>query len=167
MKHVESWNRNDETAMAIGQALRALLRAGRGMQTAMAHGMQLGETDLAAMDEIVSSETPIGPVELGNRLGIRSASATVLVDRLEHVGHLRREPHETDRRRLALHASDAARQEVRVMLWPMLNRLAEITHKLDDDQAATVLQFLRDTIAIIQDFSSDVAAHAEAAGEDD
>lgn len=156
MMTVKPPDRTDETAMAIGQALRALLRAGRGMQTAMAHGLNLGDTDLAAMDEIVSSEQPLGPVELGNRLGIRSASATVLVDRLEHAGHLRRERHSTDRRRLVLHASESAQHQVRVMLWPMLGRMAELTASLDEEQAAAVLRFLHDATEVIQDFSDDL-----------
>lgn len=151
--------------MAIGQALRALLRAGRGMQTAMAHGLKLGETDLAAMDEIVSSEQPIGPVELGNRLGIRSASATVLVDRLEHAGHLRRERHNTDRRRLVLHASESAQHEVRVMLWPMLGQMANITANLDENQATTILRFLHEATEVIQNFSADITDGSHAPGK--
>ncbi len=64
------------------------------MQMAMARHLRLNETDLVAMDELVTSVAPIGPVELGHWLGFRSASATVMVDRLEAAGHLRRGPHQ-------------------------------------------------------------------------
>ena len=120
-----------EVQAALGTALRVLLRAGREMHTAMAHHLGLGETDLAAMDQLVSSTTPLGPVELGYRLGIRSASSTVLVDRLEAAGHLRREPHPSDRRRVVLRASESARAEVRATLTPLLVAISDITARLD------------------------------------
>ena len=139
----------------IGMALRTLMRAGRQMQRAMGRRMSLGDTELEAMDELAASKDPLGPVELGNRLGIRSASATMLVDRLEAAGHLRRERHPTDRRRIALYPMDSARDEVRATLVPLLASINAIVAQLDDDQAQTVLKFLTDITAAMQRFSSE------------
>ncbi len=69
-------------AREIGLAVRALVLTDREMQTALARRLGVGLTDVRAMEELVASPDVLGPVELGNRLGIRSASATVLVDRL-------------------------------------------------------------------------------------
>ena len=146
-----------EVQAALGTALRVLLRAGREMHTAMAHHLGLGETDLAAMDQLVSSTTPLGPVELGYRLGIRSASSTVLVDRLEAAGHLRREPHPSDRRRVVLRASESARAEVRATLTPLLVAISDITARLDTTQATVVLSFLRDVTAAMAEFARSTA----------
>lgn len=131
--------------------MRELLRAGRQMQSAMARRLRLGETDLVAMDELVSSPQALGPVELGHRLGIRSASATVLVDRLEAAGHLRRQPHASDRRRVVLQVSDSARAEVGNTLTPLLVAIGEIADRLDACEAQVVLAFLQEVTATMID----------------
>lgn len=141
--------------------MRTLLRAGRGMQGAMARRLGLGETDLAAMDELVTSRAPLGPVELGHRLGIRSASATVLVDRLEAAGHLRRNPHERDRRRVVLRPSESAIAEVGALLAPMMVSMGQIADRLDPDDAELVLAFLSDVTAAMEEFTKATSAAAE------
>lgn len=142
----------------ISLAVRTLLRAGRHMQAAMGRKLSLGETDLNAMDELVATGEPIGPVELGNRLGIRSASATMLVDRLEAAGHLHRERHPSDRRRITLHTTPAALQEVRATLAPMIASLDDIVSRLDPEQAQTVLTFLNDLTEAITRYAEDSKA---------
>jgi DNA-binding MarR family transcriptional regulator len=139
----------------IGMAVRTLLRAGRRMQSVMGQRLSLGETDLNAMDELVRSDQPMGPVELGNRLGIRSASATMLVDRLESAGHLRRERHPTDRRRITLYTTESARREVLTTLAPLLVSIDAIASALDEDESRVVLGFLRDVTEAINAFSSE------------
>lgn len=143
------------TARQIGLALRRMLQAGREMQAAMAHRIGVRVIDVQAVDHVVSADEPLGPVELGERLGIRSASATALVDRLVHAGHLTREPDGHDRRRVALHATDHARAEVRQVLAPLLGQVAEITDRLSPEQTDTVLAFLRDVSAAMRDYATD------------
>ncbi len=138
----------------IGLAIRTLLQAGRDMHAALARRLGVGETDLEAMDHLVSSSAAIGPVELAQWLKIRSASATVLVDRLEAAGHVRREPHPRDRRRITVQPTDHARAAVRAELDPLLGALAKITSRLDPEQARTVLTFLQETIRTIHEFTS-------------
>jgi DNA-binding MarR family transcriptional regulator len=45
----------------------------------------IGDTDMTALEHLFANG-PLGPVELGEKLGLRSASATALVDRLEAAG---------------------------------------------------------------------------------
>ena len=144
-----------EQAREIGLALRRMLQAGREMQSSMAHRIGVRVTDIQAIDQVVSAAEPLGPVELGDRLGIRSASATALVDRLVAAGHLVREPDDRDRRRIALHATDHARDEVRQALAPLLERVAEITGRLSPEQTDTVLAFLHEVSAAMRDYAAD------------
>ena len=99
------------------------------------------------MDHVMNAETPLGPVELGHRLGIKSASATVLVDRLEQAGHLTRTGHPHDRRRRVLRATDHARTEVLAALQPMLDPLMDAVGDLTDEEARTIHKFLQKVIA--------------------
>lgn len=146
---------DQRTAGEIGVALRRVLQAGREMQTSLAHRLGVRLSDVQAVDHVVSAEEPVGTVELGNRLGIRSASAAALVDRMVAAGHLTRSAHPSDRRRVTLEATDEARDRVRDALTPLLRDVATITAGLDDDQAATILRFLADVTTAMRTYAAE------------
>ncbi len=127
----------------IATALRHLLQAGREMHTAMARRLDLRMIDLQAIDHVVTAVRPLGPVELARRLGIRSASASVLVDRLVEAGHLARVPDPDDGRRTRLVATEHARSEALRALAPLLSGISALTDALDEHDARVVRDFLR------------------------
>lgn len=159
-------SRPDGNSYQIAMAVRSLLRSGRHMHAAMGRHLALGETDLNAMDELGITDQPIGPVELGNRLGIRSASATVLVDRLEAAGHLHRERHPSDRRRVTLHTTPTALQSVRETLAPMIESIDGIVSELDEQQQQVVLGFLQDLTAAIVKYAENTTGSVDATQSD-
>lgn len=127
----------------INEAVRQLLQAGRGMQATLGRRLGVRVTDVQAMDHVAAAAEPMGPVELGHRLGIRSASATALVNRLVAAGHLRRTVNPEDGRRVVVESTTEGRVEVRGQLAPMLDDLTRIGDDLDEAQAAIVLAYLR------------------------
>ena len=141
------------THYLIGQALRTLLRLAPDVHTVLAHRVGVGLTDLMALDRLTSSPEPMGVVELGDSLGIRSASATVLVDRLVAAGHLQRAPHPTDGRRRIVRATGSARDQMLGSLRPLITGINEITDRLDADTSRAVLQYLDEVCAVLQDFA--------------
>ncbi|GAB3892133.1 hypothetical protein GCM10029964_066440 [Kibdelosporangium lantanae] len=130
-----------------------MLQAGREMQAALARRVGVRVTDVQAVDHVVLADRPLGTVELGNRLGIRSASAAVLVDRLVTAGHLTRAPDPDDGRRVVLSATDHARQEVRDALAPLIEQVDVITNRLTEAEAATVMAFLTDVTAAMRSYA--------------
>ena len=62
---------------------------------------------------------PMGPADLAQRLGMRSASVTLLLDRLEESGHVRNSPHPDDGRRKIVESTDRARVDVLTALRPL------------------------------------------------
>lgn len=151
-------NAGDPSAAAVQEAsvaVRALLRSGHELQTALAERLDMGVTDVQAIDELVASPTPLGPVELGHRLGIRSASATVLVARLERAGHLARDRHPEDGRRISLVVTDSARAEVREALRPLIDSFARMTADLGPDQRTAVITFLRELTGMVRAFTAE------------
>jgi DNA-binding MarR family transcriptional regulator len=143
-----------QAAAEVDVALRRLLLAGREMQGALARRLGVRGIDVAAVDHVVSAVEPIGTVELGQRLGIRSASAAVLVDRLVTAGHLHREAHPDDRRRVRLGSTEHARSEVRQALAPLLEDIAALTERLDEEQTATLLWFLSEAAATMRAYAA-------------
>lgn len=155
----------------IAVALRTLMRLAPAVHAHLARQAGIGPTDLSALDNLLRSDTPMGVVELGNSLGIRSASATVLVDRLTAAGHLRRAPHPSDGRRRVVHVTDHARTDLRKVLEPLTDPIAAVTGRLDATSGQIVLQFLTDVCAVLDDFvdpqpGSDHAPHDPTEGHD-
>jgi len=129
------------------RALREVIRAASGTRGALARRLGIGVTDAAAIDHLA-----LGPVELGNRLGIRSASATALVDRLVEAGHVARTPHPQDRRRVALQVTDQGYDEVSAALRPMLAGIERAVDRLTPEQAAATAAFLREVAEVMREY---------------
>lgn len=127
-----------EVTLAVRDLVAATQQlAGR---TAQATGQNV--TDMTAVGLLVQFG-PMGVVELGNRLGIRSASATALVDRLERAGHAERVRDRVDRRRVAITATDAARRANLEAWIPLVRRMDEVCRDLSPAEADVVVRFLR------------------------
>jgi DNA-binding MarR family transcriptional regulator len=141
-------------ALRVNLALRELLALAHDVQLALARRLGLGATDVQALQHLAFG-APMGTVDLAHALKIRSASATVLVDRLEAAGHVRRGPHPRDGRRVTLVVSEAARAEVRTALAPLVDALTRLTEDLDPAHAETVAHFLADTTEVLREYSAE------------
>lgn len=147
----------EEQAREVSLAVRELLQSARQMQSAAARQLGVNVTDVQAMDLITSGGGKLSPRELATRLGIRTSSASALIDRLESAGHLQRttaddrpQPRST---RTRLVATPHARQEVREVLHDINTGFADLAASLSDDEAMIVLDFLRRGRQILQDYA--------------
>jgi DNA-binding MarR family transcriptional regulator len=140
---IESRERTRWAATEPTWALWEVMRAATDAGQVLAERLGLPYNDVRALGILTESEEPLGPVELGNRLGIRSASATELVDRLERTGHLRRVRHPRDRRRVILEITDKGWHDVMAELGPMLARFDRVADELGPEGSATVVAYLR------------------------
>ena len=127
----------------VGRALRAVQRLDAPVRAVMARRLGLGHTDVQALDLLRLPPDGIGPVELGELLGIRSASATALVDRLEAAGHVTRARHPSDRRRVVVEPTEAARRDVIEVLAPLITGWERAASELSADEASAVIRYLR------------------------
>lgn len=132
---------NSLQAHELSWALREVTRANAEITRELARRLGLGVNDMTAMDHLLQ-EGPIGPAELGNLLGMRSASATALVDRLEAVGHVERRPHPTDRRRLVVEPTPHAVEEVLGVIRPLVAGLDAVAEELSPDERRVVARYL-------------------------
>ncbi|MCD2187927.1 MarR family winged helix-turn-helix transcriptional regulator [Actinomycetospora soli] len=122
-------------------AVRDLIGASQDLVVRMARAMGMNVTDMTAV-HLLGEHGPMGAAELAERLGIRSASATVLVDRLEAAGHVARTPHPTDRRRVTVTATAEAQAYALDVWLPGLRLIDEVCRSLSTDEAAVVRAFL-------------------------
>jgi DNA-binding MarR family transcriptional regulator len=126
---------------ALAEQLRRLGYALHDSQHAMAAALGIGLTDLQAVERVML-DGALGPAELGAAIGVRPASVTALVDRLERSGHVVRTPHPTDRRRQVLHATAKAQSDGWAAIAPLVAGLIDAAADLDDEQRATVALYL-------------------------
>ncbi|MGL5824612.1 MAG: MarR family winged helix-turn-helix transcriptional regulator [Nocardioides sp.] len=136
------------TQSASMQSLRELVSLAAHVGPAVAKRAQLSHSELDALEVLM--EHDLGPVELSRRLGVTSAAASGIVDRLEARGHVNREPHHLDGRRVSVVMTESARREVIGHLMPMFSALSELDNRLTGAERAVIDRFLREAIAAIR-----------------
>ena len=122
-------------------ALRQLLDTSAAVRPAVAERAGVTQTELVALEHLIRG--PIGPAEVARLLGVTSAAATGIVDRLQARGHVERRAHATDRRRTELVITPTAREDVLAHLLPMFRALAELDADLTEDEREVVDRYLR------------------------
>ncbi len=140
---IESRERARWAAAEPTWALWEVMRAATDAGYVLAERLGLPYNDVRALGVLTESEDPLGPVELGHRLGMRSASATELVDRLERTGHVRRVRHPRDRRRVILELTDTGWHAVMAELGPLLARFDRVAEDIGAEGSAVVVSYLR------------------------
>jgi DNA-binding MarR family transcriptional regulator len=138
----------------VGWALRAVLTRHRDVTREVASRLSLPTTDVSALEHLMQEPT-LGPVELAHRLGITTASTSVLVDRLERAGHLVRKPHASDGRRRSLEVTPHAQAEVFGVLAPLFRALEQHDASYSAKEQAVVQRYLRGVVEVYDRFLDD------------
>jgi len=152
-------------SVAVLEAMRTYRAAETAMQRRTQTSMGMGENDLLALRYVIMAQRDgrsIGPKELTHYLGISSASTTVLLDRLERSGQMRRENSPFDRRALILVPTATTDDEIQAALGNVPERMVEVANTLDSDQARTVIEFLENMRAAVDEIDSHVTTGSSA-----
>ena len=121
------------------------------MLAALARHVGISETDLAAIEHLEAAG-PLTQRDLGARLALSSGAVTMLADRLERAGWVKRRPHPTDRRFVLLELTP----QVADQTPPALARF----HAAIQALAAKVPAEHRDALAAFLDAAAQAAADA-------
>jgi DNA-binding MarR family transcriptional regulator len=130
------------------QLLRRLLDVAQQSGPAVARRADLSHTELNALELLTRQAW--GPGELARHLGVTSAAASGIVDRLVARGHVQRRPHEGDGRRTQVVLTTSGRIEVLGHLMPMFAALDELDRGLGDEERAVVDRYLTGAIEAIR-----------------
>ncbi len=122
------------------QLLRRLLDVAQQSGPAVARRANLTHTELTALEQL--SRHAWGPGDLARHLGVTSAAASGIVDRLATRGHVERVPHPEDGRRTQVVLTDSGRAEVLGHLMPMFHALDALDRSLDEEERAVVDRYL-------------------------
>ncbi|QFG69856.1 MarR family winged helix-turn-helix transcriptional regulator [Ornithinimicrobium pratense] len=137
--HASRWVQDWQRSQTL-DALRRLLNTSGRVTPALARRTGLSHTELSVLEHVM--EEPLGPSELAQRIGVTSAAASGIVDRLVARGHAERQPHPTDRRRTAVVCTSSGREELIQHLMPMFVELARLDADFTDGELAVIHRFL-------------------------
>jgi DNA-binding MarR family transcriptional regulator len=154
-------DRERQRSIEVLEAMRTYRAAESAMRRRTQASMGMNENDLLALRYILTAyqdQRTVGPKELTSYLGISSASTTVLLDRLEKSGRVRRESSPFDRRALILVPTATTDEEIRQAQGEVPEKMVEVAEKLDQAQAQIVIDFLADMRAAVD--AIDVEGHA-------
>ncbi|MEV7605848.1 MarR family transcriptional regulator [Paenarthrobacter sp. NPDC089322] len=157
-----------EIAVGVLNALRDYRTSEQAMRRRTRSSMLMGEKDLLALRYLFEAEADgrvMKPKDLGERLGITSASMTTLIDRLVDSGHIRREPHPTDRRALILRPTPASDEEVRHTLGGMHRRMLDVASALSPEESRIVVEFLEHMREALDTVDEEPGSTGGSAGE--
>lgn len=105
----------------------------------------LHPTDLRALIHLLDFDragTAATPGLLGEQLGLNSPAVTAVVDRLQRLGLVRREPDGRDRRRVLLAVTEQATDLGWSFFGRLIGDIVTATEGFDETELATVRRFL-------------------------
>lgn len=129
------------------EALGGLREAEQRLSQASRRYMQLNETDMRALHYLIvcDNRTVVAtPSGIAHHLGVSTAATTKLLDRLEKGGHIRRSPHPTDRRALAITITPETRHAAMETVGRQQAKRFYAAARLSAAEREVVIRFLLD-----------------------
>jgi DNA-binding MarR family transcriptional regulator len=128
-------------------AIRGLLNrkdlAAARHRTALADVLGLTDTELVAI-AYLAQHGELTPTGLGRLLGLSSAGATAVVQRLERTGFVERAPHPHDGRSALLRLTATGIERAEAAMEPLVSQLDDIAERLEPESRRVVAEFLRE-----------------------
>lgn len=142
------------TGVDVLNALRAYREVESGVRRRLSQRLNINETDLGALRYLLGvwhRDQGASPKDLALALGISSASTTLVIDRLERAGYIRRRRHPVDRRAVILEPGDKATEEFRSAFDVEKRGVLAAADNLTSEETETVTRFLRSMEQAISD----------------
>lgn len=144
------------TAAGIGNIrdasmlLRDLLELTAQFEQKVGASLAVNRRDFEAMQHLIAYG-PLGPSDIARRLGVTTAAATTIVDRLVAVGHVTRTPHPTDRRGVVVVPTPASVAAAMSQIYPLITGVDGILDDFSEPEQAAITEYLRKAVAVYRD----------------
>ena len=153
----------DRTALesAVVADVQALSAESDQIGRAFAGVHDLSANDFRALLLVMVAEnagTPLTAGELRSRMGLSGAAITYLVERMIASGHLRRESHPADRRKVILRYAQHGIDVGRAFFTPLADHTSRALADLPDDDLAAAHRVFTAVLAAMGGFRTDLSA---------
>ncbi|WP_285727026.1 MarR family winged helix-turn-helix transcriptional regulator [Psychromicrobium xiongbiense] len=116
-------------------------------ERSIAKRLEVDGHGLEALDHLIATG-PLTPTDLAHRLGVSTAAMTLVLNRLEDSGHVRRERHPSDGRKLLVIASEGSSDQAQQMVLPLVEGVEEIIASMSEQERAATAGFLDELIRL-------------------
>ena len=140
--------------------MRALSTDFDAMDEATAAFFGVNRTDSRCMD-ILSRRTAMGMGELARAMGLSTAAATTVVDRLVRAGHVRRMPDSRDRRRIQVQLTPAAQRRGQRVFENMIRTGTSLLESYSSTDLELVAEFIERTRAMVNEQTQVIRTRAQ------
>lgn len=152
----------DSMVQKIATQLRLLQQSFDAFdETAAAH-LKLNRTDLRCLDVILGGG-PLSAGQIATALKLSPAATTTVIDRLERAGYVLRTRDAANRRRVLVESTEAARKVEQEIYLPIGQAGRQALQHYDDDQLATILDFLQAARRVQEDQAARISTPSNAA----
>lgn len=129
-------------------SMRGFLTAHDELIRRQARKMGVNATDMQTL-RLLELHGPLGPTELARRLDLKTASVTVVLDRLEAAGHVERVRDDRDRRRVTVRALPQALELLFDTWAPVVRALDDVARGMTPAQRDAVCAFFDGAAAVV------------------
>jgi DNA-binding MarR family transcriptional regulator len=145
----------------IAADARALTAESDQMGRVFAAAHRLGTSDFRALLHILVAETSGAPLtsgELRQKMGLSAAAITYLVERMINSGHIRRDTHAEDRRKVILRYSDPGLDTARSFFTPLGVHTRAALDELPDADLAAAHRVFTALISAMRHFQGELGS---------
>ncbi|QHC71605.1 MULTISPECIES: MarR family transcriptional regulator [unclassified Rathayibacter] len=143
--------------LGIRTRVRQVTERQRLFEQSLSRSLSVDAPGLSAMTHLLAAG-PLTPTELARRLGISTAATTLVLNRLEAAGHVRRDRHPSDGRKLIVTATDRSAARAQARVAPLIAGVEELVASLDPAESAAVLSFLDRLLAVYDEATEEPRA---------
>ena len=124
------------------------------LRAALSEAARIPQNDLDALEHL-EADGPLTQRELGQRLALTSGGVTVLIDRLERRGWVKRMPHPSDRRAVLLELTPTALDDMPEAMSTYHDGVAQAIHAIPPGARPAVAALL----AAVTEAAADATMH--------
>lgn len=129
------------TAAALVHQLRHFIAGVILYNQRVADQVGMNPTDMQCI-HLLELMGPLTPGRLAECTGLTTGGVTVVLDRLEKAGHIRREPNPADRRSIVVHLQPSTMQGMAAHYASINRQMDEFLAAYPEHKLETVLEFL-------------------------
>ena len=130
--------------------LRDILNLTSAFEDTVSAALSVNRRDFDAMQHLIQSG-PLSPTDIAHRLGVTTAAATVIVDRLTAVGHVTREPHPSDRRGVLVVPNPDSVKQAMGRILPLIMGVDRALDDFGSAEQAAITEYLRRVVELYKE----------------
>lgn len=126
-------------------------------------GLGVDHAGLHTMDQLISGG-PATPTQLAEAVQVSTAAMTLVLNRLEAAGHVRRDRHPSDGRKLVVTAAPDSAERAHDLVLPLIDGVEQLVATMTAADRRVVVDFLDQLIGIYDSATAQIGPPGSSRG---